>query len=142
MKKQILFIVLMLPAFSLVAQPGDREHLRDGRGRIRAAHAAYITQRLELTPAEAEKFWPVYHEFNEKRRKLREDFRDARRSNSDEKNLLELELKMKQDELDLEKDYTRRFEKIISQEKVLKLRQAEADFRRLIFRQIQERRRR
>src|SRR5690606_27153081 len=113
-----------------------------GRERIRAAHAAYITQRLELTPAEAEKFWPVYHEFNEKRMKLREEYRDARRSDSNEKNLLDLELKMKQDELDLEKDYTRRFEKIISQEKVLKLRQAEADFRRLILRQIQQRRRR
>jgi len=110
--------------------------------KIRAAHAAYITERLELTPAEAEKFWPVYREYGEKRRALRQQLRDARRSGTEEKALLELDLKLKQQEVDLEKQVSRQLEEIISPEKILALHQAEADFRKLLLRQIQERRRR
>ena len=117
------------------------ENIREPRARerIRAAHAAYITERLELTPAEAEKFWPVYREYGEKRRALVQQMRDARDRGSDEKSLLELDLQIKQQQLDLEKDYSGRLQKIISAEKVLKLRQAEADFRKMVLRQIQHR---
>lgn len=112
------------------------------REKIRAAHAAYITERLELTSAEAEKFWPVYREYGQKRRELREQFRKARQGDTDEKELVDLDLKTKQQELDLEKEYSQRFLKIIDAEKLLKLRQAEGDFRKLVMRQVQQRHRR
>lgn len=142
--RNILLFLMMFCSLSVMAQQEPEESLRDPRGRekIRAAHAAYITERLELTSAEAEKFWPVYREYNEKRRALRQPLREQRIKGQDEKALLDLDLKIKQQELDLEKEYTRRLEKIISAEKVLKLRQAEVDFRRLVLRQIQHRRRR
>lgn len=133
----ILMIFSFLPA---LAQEGPRDPR--GREKIRAAHAAYITERLELTSAEAEKFWPVYREYGQKRRELRHPLRDARAKGTDEKTLLDLDLKIKQQELDLEKDYSQRLQKIIPAEKVVKLRQAEADFRKLVFRQIQQRRHR
>ena len=108
---------------------------------MKAAHAAYITQRLELTPGEAEKFWPVYREYAEKRRGLRRQLRETHRDEANEEKLLELDLKIQQDELDLEKEYLQKFQKIIPAEKLIKLRQAEADFRKLILRQIQQRQR-
>jgi hypothetical protein len=46
---------------------------------------------------------------------------------------------LKQDQLDLEKDYSQRFQKVITPQKLMNLRQAEGDFRRLLLRQIQER---
>ena len=144
MKKHIIFLVLIFSGLQSPAQVDAAENTRDSRGRerIRAAHAAYITQRLELTTEEAEKFWPVYREYNEKRREIRQQLRDARRKDIDETKLLDLDLKIKQQELDLEKEYTNRLQELISPEKVLKLRQAELDFRKLILRQIQQRRRR
>jgi hypothetical protein len=42
-----------------VAQEGGKE-------RIRAYRTAYITQELDLSSEEAEKFWPVYNEFDKK----------------------------------------------------------------------------
>jgi hypothetical protein len=124
-----------------LGQRFERDSVRNpqAREKIRAAHAAYITERLQLTASEAEKFWPVYREYGQKRRDLRNPFRDARKAGADEKTLLDLDLKIKQQELDLEKEYSQRFEKIISPEKVVKLQQAEADFRKLLLRQIQQR---
>lgn len=133
---------MILPA--LIAFGQDDDLIRDsgGREKIRAAHAAYITERLELTSAEAEKFWPVYREYGDKRKKLRQQFRDAKRSGKNEKELLDLDLEIKQQELDLEKDYSLRLQKIIPPEKLVRLREAEIDFRKLLLRQIQQRRRR
>lgn len=141
--RHIPFLLIILSASQGIAQDKQMENIRDARGRerIRAAHAAYVTQRLELTPSEAEKFWPVYREYTEKRREIRQQLHDARRSGMDETKLLDLHLKIKQQELDLEKKYTDRLQKIISPDKVLKLRQAQLDFRKLILRQIQQRRR-
>lgn len=144
MKKYNLILLLTITTLPIFAQTGNRAHWRDphARDKIRAAHAAYVTERLELTSSEAEKFWPVYREYGEKRRELREQFREARQRDTDEKTLLDLDLKIKQQELDLEKEYSQRFLKIIDAEKLLKLRQAEGDFRKLIMRQVQQRHRR
>lgn len=142
MKKILFLFLIILSGLSAFAQ--DDGPIRDPRARekIRAAHAAYITERLELTSAEAEKFWPVYREYGDKRRELRQQFRDAKRSGENEKDLLDLDLGIKQQELDLEKEYSIRLQKIISPEKLVKLREAEIDFRKLLLRQIQQRRRR
>jgi hypothetical protein len=140
--KTLQIFLLLLCSIPVFAQEDDAVEIeRDPKARqkIKAAHAAYITEHLGLTPEEAEKFWPVYREYAEKRQGLRQQFREARKKGQDEKTLLDLDLKIKQQELDLEKDYSTRFQKIITPQKLMSLRQAEGDFRRLILRQIQQR---
>ena len=141
MRNIIVLITLAFMSTLAFGQRFERDSVRNpqAREKIRAAHAAYITERLQLTASEAEKFWPVYREYGQKRRELRNPFREARKSGADEKTLLDLDLKIKQQELDLEKEYSQRLEKIVSPEKVVKLQQAEADFRKLLLRQIQQR---
>jgi hypothetical protein len=137
--KILILILFTLPAF---AQEDEAEVLQQdpkAQQKIKAAHAAYITERLELTPEEAEKFWPVYREYATKKQSLRQQFRDAKNSGQDEKSLLDLDLKIKQQQLDLEKDYSGRLQKVITPQKLMNLRKAEGDFRRLILRQIQQR---
>jgi hypothetical protein len=140
----LLFLLLALPA--VAQQDANAEEPPEAqaadpkvREKINAARVAYITERLGLTSEEAEKFWPVYREYVQKRIELRKQFREARKSGQDEKNLLDLDLKIKQQELDLEKDYSGRLQKVISAQKLMTLRQAETDFRRLLLRQIQQR---
>lgn len=138
--KIFLFVLFAFPAFAQ-----EEEELAPAKldpkaeQKIKAAHAAYISERLGLTPEEAEKFWPVYREYAQKRQGLRQQFREAKKNGQDEKTLLDLDLKIKQQELDLEKDYSGRFQKIITPQKVMNLRQAEGDFRKLLLRQIQQR---
>lgn len=129
-----------MPAFA--QQDGEPEVAQQdpkAKEKIKAAHAAYITERLGLTPQEAEQFWPIYREYANKRQAVRQQLRDARRDGKDEKILLDLDLKIKQQELDLEKDYSGRLQKIITPQKLMNLKQAEGDFRKLLLRQIQQR---
>lgn len=119
----------------------------EARKKIEAARIALITDRLGLTPEQAEKFWPIYREFSMKRGELRNEMRDAAkgidRANPDpeqQRALVELGLKLKQRELDLEKNYSDRMMQVISAQQVLRLRNAEAEFQRMIINMLQQRR--
>ena len=137
----LLLILFALPAFAQDPDPEENQPLDPKvEQRINAARVAYITERLGLTPEEAEKFWPIYREYAQKRKDLRHQFREARKKGIDESKMLELDLKIKQEELDLEKDYSGRLQKIITPQKLMHLRQAEGDFRRLLLKHVQQRR--
>jgi hypothetical protein len=141
MKNTLLVLVIMLSCLTAFAQHGPGHgHDPQAREKIRAAHAAYVTERMELTSSESEKFWPLYREYNDKRRNIRLEMRGLRQTKGDDQSVLDAELSLKQKELDLEKEYTEKMKKVVSTEKLLKLRQAEADFRKLLLRKVQERR--
>lgn len=142
--KSVLIIVLIAwtAAVSHAQEPEEIPAAADPEvaARIDAARAAYITQRLGLTTDEAERFWPIYREFAGKRQELRQRYREARRQGADEKALVDLGLQIRQQELDLEKDYSGRMMKVIPAQKLMRLRNAEQEFTRIILRQIQQRR--
>jgi hypothetical protein len=142
MKNIFLFLITLSSVCTFGQQRGmDNPRDPEAREKIRAAHAAYITERIGLTSSESEKFWPVYREYNEKKRELRQELRRTSPAEADHQKQLEMDLKLKQEELDLEKEYTGKLQQIIPAEKLVKLKQAEMDFRRLILRRVQERQR-
>ena len=65
--KQILSVAAcLLMAVSLFAQPqggrpGEEQRKKEFE-RIQAEKIAFITQELDLTPEEAQVFWPVYNQ--------------------------------------------------------------------------------
>ena len=147
--KYLLSIVLAFAMFSAQAQdPDDDGPASDpnARRKIQAARVAYITDQLALTPEEAEKFWPVYREFAQKRQEIRQQLRNARKNPDPnktteqlEKDLVDQQLEVKQKELNLEKDYSGRLLKVISAQKLRTLPDVERRFRKLILDQIQRR---
>lgn len=149
MKKLLPILILFLFIIPAFAQDDDDMPQNTDpkvKDKIEAARIAYLTDQLGLTPAEAEKFWPVYREFAEKRLELKKQYRQARKNpnpslstEENEKNLVDLGLKIKQQELDLEKDYSGRLMKVISAQKVRALPEAEKKFRLMILDQIQRR---
>src|SRR5690606_18477760 len=74
MKKAIptllLLILFTFTAFSQI-QKGER---------IKAMKTAFITQELNLSQAEAEKFWPVYNKFDNQLRALKKKEREEVRN--------------------------------------------------------------
>jgi hypothetical protein len=64
-----LLIYLILLLFSqLQAQPpkpGHRGNDPERREQIESMKIAFLTKRLDLTPEEAKKFWPVYNQYSE-----------------------------------------------------------------------------
>jgi hypothetical protein len=143
MKAVFTILFFGLISLSAFAQDDDLPQPQDQkvRDKIEAARIAYITEQLQLTPEEAEKFWPIYREFAQKRREIRQQLREARVSNPDQtdEELVDQQFKAKQKELDLEKDYSGRLIKVISAQKLRSLPQAERKFRQMILEQIQRR---
>ena len=147
--KYFFAISLTLMVISALAQDQDEELPAQDpkvRSKIQAARVAYITDQLALTPEEAEKFWPIYREFSTKRRELRIQLRQAKRTpdtgkpseQADQDNIND-QLEIKQQELNLEKDYSARLLKVISAQKLRTLPDAERRFRQIILDQIQRR---
>ena len=48
----------------------------------RTARIALITQRLDLSTEQAQKFWPIYNEYSKKRVEIRADFNQAMKNHN------------------------------------------------------------
>ena len=137
--KHILIIALLFTA-TVSAQRGDR---------IKAFKRAHITEALDLSSAEAEKFWPVYNAHENKMEELRkkerkEIFQIVKGGMDDitdnEANLiLEKSLGFKEKEMEHARDFIKALRKVISPKKILKLHRAEEEFKRILLERMKNR---
>lgn len=118
----------------------------DAREKIEAARIALITERLGLSPEQAEKFWPIYNEYDQKRRDLSRDLQRARNqvdinnmTEEQSQNLMNMSLDIRERQVQLEKQYAQRLTNVITAQQLLSLKKAEDDFRRMILRRLEER---
>ncbi|MBK7028975.1 MAG: hypothetical protein IPH45_07110 [Bacteroidales bacterium] len=114
--------------------------------RIEAQRVAFITDKLELTPTEAQVFWPVYNEYDKKRHELNKAFR---KGHNDDKAIEELtdkealemadqQLTEAQKMLDLRKEYHSRFKSVLPPKKLLKLYDSEREFQKHLIDRIRD----
>jgi Skp family chaperone for outer membrane proteins len=123
MKKYLLFLIAIFGSFSFVmAQNANAQRSE----KIKALKIAFITQKLQLTSAEAEKFWPVYNQYENEIHQLRSDNKNG--------DVLENE----QELLDARKKYKPSFEKILGPQRLNDLYNAERDFRNVLIRRLKE----
>jgi hypothetical protein len=106
----------------------------------------YIAPRLDLKSGESEKFWPIFREFYEQReqiaRKTKErnkQFDDkAPTSNEDYINAINFIIENKSDQVNLMKEYLKKYLEIIPAEKVYRLYQLDEDFNKFLLNKIKE----
>ncbi len=128
-------ILFFFPAASLAQADRDKVEL---------LRMNFIEKKLELTKNESEKFWPVYNEYNDKvkalRKNLRQSFKKAPENLNDKEaeDLHQLDLKTRQAEVDLHKTYSEKIKGIIGVKKLIRLRNAEEEFKREIINSIKE----
>ncbi len=139
MKKIVLFVLFMSATFSSVHAQQDKHE------KIRAFKTAYLTEQLSLTSSEAEKFWPVYNEYENKMKALKGDSYKVTRGNIekqggidalDEKAAREYMKKILENEQQMtlmKIEMYNRLKPILSSKKILKLYQAEHDFNRRLL---------
>src|SRR5580698_4287079 len=60
----LLYGMIFSICFSAFSQNGER---------LQSIEIAYLTKQLNLTPPEAEKFWPIYNQYKDEIRKTRLD---------------------------------------------------------------------
>ena len=140
-----LLLLYFLAAMPAMAQPGSNS--RQGRmSQLENAKIAYITEKISLNQDQAQRFWPIYNEFTAKRRDLNRQMREIRNTNLDDmldtqikENLVKV-LAMRQQEVNLEKEYFNKFQKVLNIEQVGRLYQAEQQFTRDVIKRVADRR--
>lgn len=62
---------LLLIALAFCSLSASAQLKKDKKGKIRAYKIAFLTEKLDLTESEAEKFWPLYNTFDKEMMELR-----------------------------------------------------------------------
>jgi hypothetical protein len=123
--KKYLFILFAIFTFSLAnAQNGNEQRIE----KIQALKIAFITQRLDLTSAEAEKFWPIYNDYEHELNNIRLNNRNG--------NVLDNEQKL----LNIKKKYSPSFEKVLGPQKLNRFFIAEKEFRNVLIKRLKTQR--
>lgn len=151
MRKIIFLIPLSVFLFSqsnAFAQRGGGEGHKERWEKYRTEKIAFLTTNLDLSPEEAQIFWPVYNQMDKekseaqkKRRELEQKVRDAEETLSDDEiiKLTRAFARNIKDEGTLFSKYNEEFLLILPPKKVLKLYQVENDFRMYMFKKYRER---
>jgi len=69
MKTKIIYPIVFLLISTLSFSQGFKEK----KEKVKALKVAYITEQLDLTKEEAQKFWPIYNAFDDKQAELRHE---------------------------------------------------------------------
>ena len=124
--------------------PKDMEHKRE---MIDAMKTGFITKELDLSPEEAQRFWPVYNQYEKEMQALQKSHREKMKSakeNMDEMSDKDVEALVddfiveEQKELDIKKRYHVEFKKILPIKKVGKLYHAEEKFKKELLEKMKD----
>ena len=135
---RLILIALICFTTILSAQEKDKWE------KIKSLKVAFITDRLELSSKEAQNFWPVYNEYEEKRHvlwekehsQIKNKIRDVEPlSDKEATALLALYLDFEKEEENLDNSFLKEISKVISPKKTLLLLKSEEDFKRQLIKQ-------
>ncbi len=140
MKLRIIILTGIFFIFtnSIVSAQHDAIYHKDRWKKFRSEKIAFISARLDLTPEEAEKFWPIYNQMDKERwdvQKLRRQLEEKVRNSEDsltEKEIIQLTreyAESMQKEGAIPAKYNEEFLKILPPKKVLDLYKTEKEFR-------------
>lgn len=105
---------------------------------IESEKIAYITKELKLSPAEAQRFFPLYNKYNEEMWDLKKEKRSSTtRSNSfnGSRDVIAFDAK----EVEIKKKYRAEFSKVVGQSKASQFFQVVEDFNDLLRNALQNR---
>ncbi|MEN9981184.1 MAG: hypothetical protein RL542_971 [Bacteroidota bacterium] len=147
---KLLKILPILVLFSSLNFYAQGEKMKEKREQIKTMKVAFLTTELDLTSAEAEKFWPVYNAFEDKQFELRHQkmgafikkIKDGSVSQMTEKEASTFLNQMESNDEEifmLRKKLTATLRNILPASKILKLKKSEEDFNRKLLHQYRDR---
>lgn len=144
MKKSLFLTAMLLIAVQMLAQAQPpRGQVRE---KMKALRVATFTEVLDLNAKEAQAFWPLFNEMEDKMKAIAKDARPDERPNWDEMTDQEIEkmarqrFKVERQRLALEEEYFDKFKQVLPMKKVAKIPQAERQFKMAVLQQARQRR--
>jgi hypothetical protein len=126
MKKYLLILTILLGsisvAFAQENQPGEDQAKQE---KIQALYVAYVTQQLQLTPDEAQKFWPLHTQFANELKGIKPDLP---------------ELVKEEARLNIKKKYQENFSKVLGTNRCERFFRMNDEFKRKLRERLQNQR--
>lgn len=144
----LTYLITCLVAVGLQAQdhrqktPEQQQAHQERMQKIRNAKIAYLTEKLNLNPEQAQKFWPVYNQYESERDVLRRKSRKFRDNNietmseQEVREGLNTRFDIREAELDLEKQYMDKFMRVLSIKQVAVLYRSEREFTEVLLKKL------
>jgi predicted transcriptional regulator len=146
----LCLLFFSVTAYSQSAGNGDANNQKNKKEMIQAQKVAFITRDLNLNSEEAEKFWPLYNEFQAKKEELARPKRELEKAIREQgpdkitdkqaEDLMNALLDYEQGVLDLKKVYVAKYKAVIGIKKTVQLFHAEKKFNDMLLRQLKNRR--
>ena len=137
-----LYISLILLFISTITLSQNNDKLE----KIKALRVAFISTKLELTSNEAQKFWPIFNEFDKNQTDLRKEKRILmmKLKHQNTSSLSDIEMQKLLDTSELlesniqtnRQELVKNLKGVISPQKIILLKQLEEDFKKTLLKQM------
>jgi len=141
--KQFAFIILLLCISLTTIAQEKRPHFT--KEEFRMKQKEFITRKAELTKKEANKFFVLYFELQDKKKRINDNvgriIRDTKKKSSDETNYAQVIDKIINSRLEsekLERCYIQQYRKFLSDKKIFKILTAEMNFHRELLKSMKQ----
>ncbi len=136
---KVIFVILLMGFAAMSQAQGRRGNIEK---KVEAKKVGYLTNKLDLSPGEAQVFWPVYNMYTDKLKSFNNYDDEASLSNDEDidadneiRNLIETE----KQKLSVKEEYIAKFKQVIGAEKTLILLRSERGFKREMLKSIRKR---
>ncbi len=143
------FLFILMTFFSLSAAAQQPQRHAEKMERYRSMKIAYFTENLQLTPEEAEKFWPLYNQLEQEKDQLRKNRRMRSREFSKQaeelteeeaEEIIDNHMEIRQKEIQLDLEFHNELKKILPAKKIMEFYITEVQFREYMLQRIREER--
>ena len=140
MRKTTLLVIIAILGSMLKSNAQANE-------RIQSLKIAIFTEELNLSATEAQKFWPIYNEYDAKLSEMKEQQKIKNKSfrgkgeisEQDAEEILNAYLLYKQNQVELEKEYMIKLKTILAVKKIIRIPRAELRFKKALLAEIKSR---
>ncbi len=159
--KKLLWITGVMACFSLGARAQEPQQAQQpqqagqsqesspssGAEKIEALKVAFLSQKMNLSQKQAEKFWPLYNDYQKEMQQLVDQRKQFNRANktagsvSDAKadQNLDQEFAFRQQALAIQEKYKNEFLKVLPPRKVANFYKSEGEFKNRLIRELSNR---
>lgn len=142
MKKLIFTSLLMLLSTAILFAQRGRDDKEAKHREIQAIKIGYITKKLNLTPEQAEDFWPIYNAFEKGNHELRMKF--GKQYHKDNPNAsrreaieyINADINYQEQKLTLKKELIQSLKGKITEQQLADLFIAEREFRAMLLKRL------
>ncbi len=134
---------LLVTGYSIQAQP-DKTERQDN---LQQQKVVFFNEKLQLTPAESGKFWPVYNDYQNRRDKVARDRNTLMKYfESNMNNMTEAEasqligkyMTFQREETQLLETYTKKFQEFLPAKKVMEIYTVELEFKKWLLENLRQ----